>query len=120
MAKILLTGGAGYIGSHTYLALVAAGFEVVIFDNFSNAKPDVPNRLQDIAGKTVDVFEGDVLDRAALDAVFGTHKIDGVVHFAARKAVGESVQDPLGYMQTNVGGLLNLLAAMDAANHATS
>jgi UDP-glucose 4-epimerase len=116
MAKILLTGGAGYIGSHTYLALVEAGFEVVILDNFSNAKTDVPNRLQDIAGGSVDVIEGDVLNRSVLDALFADHKIDGVVHFAALKAVGESVQKPLDYMNTNVGGLLNLLAAMDRAD----
>jgi UDP-glucose 4-epimerase len=116
MAKILLTGGAGYIGSHTYLALVEAGFEVVILDNFSNAKSDVPNRLQDIAGQMVDVFQGDVLNRADLDDVFAAHKIDGVVHFAAKKAVGESVAKPLDYMHNNIGGLLNLLAAMDAAD----
>tara|TARA_B110000908_G_C10206841_1_gene428165 strand:+ start:104 stop:1108 length:1005 start_codon:yes stop_codon:yes gene_type:complete len=116
MAKILLTGGAGYIGSHTYLALIEAGFEVVILDNFSNAKSDVPNRLQDIAGKMVDVFQGDVLNRADLDDVFAAHKIDGVVHFAAKKAVGESVAKPLDYMHNNIGGLLNLLAAMDAAD----
>ena len=116
MAKILLTGGAGYIGSHTYLALIEAGFEVVILDNFSNAKSDVPNRLQDIAGQMVDVFQGDVLNRADLDNVFAAHKIDGVVHFAAKKAVGESVAKPLDYMHNNIGGLLNLLAAMEAAD----
>jgi UDP-glucose 4-epimerase len=116
MAKILLTGGAGYIGSHTYLALIEAGFEVVILDNFSNAKSDVPNRLQDIAGQMVDVFQGDVLNRADLDDVFAAHKIDGVVHFAAKKAVGESVAKPLDYMHNNIGGLLNLLAAMEAAD----
>lgn len=116
MAKILLTGGAGYIGSHTYLALVDAGYEVVILDNFSNSKPDVPGRLQDIAGSMVHVVEGDVLHRRDLDDVFAAHKIDGVVHFAALKAVGESVEKPLDYMHTNVGGLLNLLAAMDAAD----
>ncbi|MCF2871358.1 UDP-glucose 4-epimerase GalE [Octadecabacter sp. G9-8] len=115
MAKILLTGGAGYIGSHTYLALIEAGYDVVILDNFSNAKTDVPARLGDISGGKVHVFEGDVLDRALLDELFSTHTIDGVVHFAARKAVGESVAKPLDYMHTNVGGLLNLLAAMDGA-----
>ncbi|MDA9207809.1 UDP-glucose 4-epimerase GalE [Octadecabacter sp.] len=115
MAKILLTGGAGYIGSHTYLALVEAGFEVVIFDNFSNAKPDVPSRLQDISGDAVHVIQGDVLNRDELAAVFDAHKIDGVVHFAAKKAVGESVEKPLEYIHTNVGGLLNLLSAMDGA-----
>jgi len=115
MAKILLTGGAGYIGSHTYLALIEAGFEVVILDNFSNAKPDVPARLQDISGGVVQVYDGDVLDRALLNKIFDDHRIDGVVHFAAKKAVGESVEKPLDYMHTNVGGLLNLLAAMDDA-----
>ncbi len=115
MTKILLTGGAGYIGSHTYLALVEAGFDVVILDNFSNAKPDVPKRLQDISGSEVHFYDGDVLDRAVLDKIFVDHEIDGVVHFAAKKAVGESVQKPLDYMHTNVGGLLILLAAMDAA-----
>lgn len=115
MAKILLTGGAGYIGSHTYLALVEAGFEVVILDNFSNAKEDVPARLQDIAGAAVHVYHGDVLDRAVLDEIFAAHSVDEVVHFAAKKAVGESVAKPLEYMHTNVGGLLTLLAAMDGA-----
>lgn len=115
MATILLTGGAGYIGSHTYLALIEAGFDVVILDNFSNAKQDVPARLQDITGAATRVFDGDVLDRAVLDDVFSKHDIDGVVHFAAKKAVGESVEKPLDYMQTNVGGLLNLLSAMDRA-----
>lgn len=115
MAKILLTGGAGYIGSHTYLALVDAGFEVVIFDNFSNAKPDVPARLQDISGSAVHVVQGDVLNTSDIEAVFDAHEIDGVVHFAAKKAVGESVEKPLEYIHTNVGGLLNLLATMDKA-----
>ena len=116
MVKILLTGGAGYIGSHTYLALVNAGFEVVIFDNFSNAKRDVPARLQDInGGNEVHVVNGDVLSPSDLAAVFDAHEIDGVVHFAAKKAVGESVERPLDYIHTNVGGLLNLLAAMDTA-----
>ena len=87
----------------------------MILDNFSNAKDDVPARLKDISGKQVHVYQGDVLDRTLLDDVFATHKIDGVVHFAAKKAVGESVAKPLDYIHTNVGGLLNLLAAMDGA-----
>lgn len=115
MTKILLTGGAGYIGSHTYLALIESGFEVVILDNFANAKQDVPARLEDISGATVHVVEGDVRNPQDLEDVFAAHAIDGVVHFAALKAVGESVQKPLDYMHTNVGGLLNLLAAMDRA-----
>ena len=116
MTKILLTGGAGYIGSHTYLALIEAGFEVVILDNFSNAKQDVPDRLQNISGEKVQLVDGDILDRATLDGLFEAHQIDGVIHFAALKAVGESVEKPLDYMHTNIGGLLNLLAAMDGAN----
>ena len=75
----------------------------------------MPHRLGDIAGQSVDVIDGDVLNRAALDAAFDAHTIDGVVHFAAKKAIGESVEQPLYYMHTNVGGLLNLLASMDAA-----
>jgi UDP-glucose 4-epimerase len=115
MARILLTGGAGYIGSHTYLGLVEAGHQVVILDNFMNARDDVPERLERIAGRPVTVYRGDVLDRALLDRIFAEQAIDGVVHFAARKAVGESVQKPLEYIHNNVGGLLTLLAAMEGA-----
>lgn len=115
MAKILLTGGAGYIGSHTYLGLIGAGFDVVILDNFSNAKDDVPARLERISGQPCQVYHGDVLDKDVLARIFDENDIHGVVHFAALKAVGESVQKPLDYMHTNVGGLLNLLAAMDQA-----
>jgi len=115
MARILLTGGAGYIGSHTYLGLVEAGHEVVILDNFSNARDDVPDRLERISGKAVKAYRGDVLDRALLDRIFAEQAIDGVVHFAALKAVGESVEKPLDYIHTNVGGLLTLMAAMETA-----
>jgi UDP-glucose 4-epimerase len=114
--KVLLTGGAGYIGSHTYVELVAAGFEVVILDNFSNARHDVPDRLEVITGGPVAVYEGDVLDRALLDRIFAEHKISAVVHFAALKAVGESGQKPLEYLTTNISGLYTLLAAMRAAD----
>lgn len=113
---ILLTGGAGYIGSHTYLALREAGFEVLILDNFANAKPDVPARLQRIAGAPVTVLRGDVRDRAFVSSMFRENRIDGVVHFAALKAVGESIEMPVDYMQTNIGGLLNLLEAMEEAD----
>lgn len=111
---ILLTGGAGYIGSHTYVALKAAGYDVVILDNFANAKADVPDRLELITGDPVTVVKGDVLDPDVLRALFSNHKIDGVVHFAALKAVGESTENPRQYLHTNIGGLLNLLSAMDA------
>ncbi|GKY86462.1 UDP-glucose 4-epimerase GalE [Sinisalibacter aestuarii] len=114
--KILLTGGAGYIGSHTYCELVAAGYEVVIFDNFSNSRPDVLERLEVITGAPVTCYTGDVLDRAALDRVFSENEIAAVIHFAALKAVGESAEKPLEYIQTNVSGLITMLDAMRAAD----
>lgn len=113
---VLLTGGAGYIGSHTYAALVDAGYNVVILDNFSNAARDVPNRLEVLAGRGIRVIEADVRDRAALNTVFADHCIDAVIHFAALKSVGESVRKPLAYMQNNVGGLVTLMQAMEAAS----
>ena len=114
---ILLTGGAGYIGSHTYCALIAAGFGVVILDDFSNAKPSVLSRLAQITGQgQVTCVTGSVLDTACLEQVFKDHPIAAVIHFAARKAVGESTQRPLKYFHTNIGGLLSLLRAMEAAD----
>jgi len=112
---ILLTGGAGYIGSHTYLALVAAGYRPLIFDDFSNSKPDVPDRLERITGAPVPVIRGNVLDAALLTQAFQEHEIAAVVHFAARKAVGESVARPLDYYETNISGLLTLLRVMQRA-----
>lgn len=114
--KILLTGGAGYIGSHTYVELAAAGYEAVILDNFSNSRPDVLDRLEVITGAPVTAYTGDVLDRAVLDRIFSEHEISAVIHFAALKAVGESGQKPLEYLTTNISGLYNLLAAMRDAN----
>ena len=115
MARILLTGGAGYIGSHTYVALRAAGHEAVILDDFSNAEADVPARLERLTGAPVPVVRADVLDRAALDAAFADGRFDAIVHFAARKAVGESWEMPLAYVETNVGGLVTLMRAAEAA-----
>ncbi|MGY6634082.1 MAG: UDP-glucose 4-epimerase GalE [Alkalilacustris sp.] len=112
---VLLTGGAGYIGSHTCVALHAAGFTPVILDDFSNAAPDLPARLERITGVVPAVWRGSVLDEAFLARVFAAHDIAAVVHFAARKAVGESVRLPLEYVQTNLGGLTTLLGAMRAA-----
>ncbi|WP_374674641.1 UDP-glucose 4-epimerase GalE [Ideonella sp.] len=112
MATILLTGAAGYIGSHTWLALQSAGFRVVGLDDFSNSSPKVLDRLQSLSGQ-VPVFErASITDAAALDAVFGRHAIDAVVHFAAFKAVGESGQKPLDYYANNIGGLLATCQAM--------
>jgi len=115
-SRILLTGGAGYIGSHTYVALCDAGHEVVILDDFSNARRSVPARLEMITGKPVTVIEGDVRDDETLDAAFARHAFDAVVHFAALKAVGESMVRPLDYFDVNVGGLSTLLRAMDRAD----
>ncbi|TFL19670.1 UDP-glucose 4-epimerase GalE [Jannaschia formosa] len=115
MARILLTGGAGYIGSHTYLALREAGHEVTIIDDFSNSDPEVIARLARIAGGDVDLHVGSILDRAFLAHVFAERRIDGVVHFAARKAVGESVALPLDYFETNIWGLTLLMQEMRAA-----
>ena len=109
--KILLTGGAGYIGSHTYVALIEAGYEVVIIDNFSNAQRSVADRLAKITGAPVPMVDMDVRDAQ----LFAEHRIDAVVHFAAMKSVGESVRMPLEYLDCNVGGLLKLMQAMAAA-----
>jgi UDP-glucose 4-epimerase len=112
--RILLTGATGYIGSHTWLALLEAGFDVVGVDNFANSSPKVLERLAELAG-CAPLFERvDVCDRAALQAVFAAHAIDAVVHFAAHKAVGESVQKPLEYYHNNIGGLINTARVMEA------
>ncbi|MEM9600989.1 MAG: UDP-glucose 4-epimerase GalE [Pseudomonadota bacterium] len=112
---ILLTGGAGYIGSHTYPALAKAGYRVIILDNFSNANHSVLDRLAQITGAPVACEEGDVCDAAALERIFAAHQIDAVVHFAAKKSVAESVAQPLTYIQNNVTGLITLLQAMTKA-----
>lgn len=111
--RILLTGGAGFIGSHTYLALLDAGFTVVIVDDFSNAEATVPDRLALIAGRPVDLIKADVSDPNALDAVFSAHKFDAVIHFAARKSVPQSLAQPQGFFDANTASLLTLLRTMD-------
>jgi UDP-glucose 4-epimerase len=113
--NILLTGGAGYIGSHTYVALVEAGYTPVILDNFANSHRGVLARLERITGKPVMCEEGDVADRALVEGLLSRHGIEGVVHFAADKAVGESVANPLKYYRNNLGGAIGLLEAMQAA-----
>jgi UDP-glucose 4-epimerase len=113
--KILLTGGAGYIGSHTALAVLAAGHEPILLDDFSNSSPDVVDRLSELAARPLTAVRGSICDRTVLDALFSSHRIDAVIHFAAKKSVAESVADPLAYHQNNVGGMLTLLGAMDAA-----
>lgn len=110
---ILLTGATGYIASHTWLALLQAGFDVIGVDNFSNSSPEVLNRLQELSGRTPRFERVDVCDAAALEQVFQRHRIDAAVHFAAFKAVGESTQKPLAYYANNIGGLLTLCQALE-------
>jgi len=114
--SILVTGGAGFIGSHTCVELLAAGFEVVILDNLCNSRRSVVERIARIAGRGAAFVGGDIRDAALLDRVFAGHKIEAVVHFAGLKAVGESVAKPLLYYDNNVAGTLALVAAMERAN----
>ncbi len=113
---LLLTGATGYIASHTWVALLAAGYHVVGLDNLSNSNRAVVERIATISGQTPDFVEGDVRDRALLDRLFAERKIGGAIHFAALKAVGESVTQPLAYYDNNLNGLLTLCAAMQAAD----
>lgn len=112
--RILVTGGAGYIGSHTSLQLLAAGYDVVIADNFCNSKPAVIERLRSLAVKPFDFVECELTDPAATDALFEKFDLDAVIHFAGLKAVGESVDQPLAYFQNNLISTLNLLSSMKA------
>ncbi len=109
---ILVTGGAGYIGSHTVVELLNAGKDVVVLDNLCNASPKSLDRVAQITGKQVKFYEDDVLDRAMLQKIFAENKIESVIHFAGLKAVGESVQKPLYYYENNVGGSIILTEEM--------
>ncbi|HRY12480.1 MAG TPA: UDP-glucose 4-epimerase GalE [Syntrophomonadaceae bacterium] len=109
---IFVTGGAGYIGSHTCVELLNAGYEVVVCDNLSNSKPEVIDTIAKITGKGFRFYEADILDRSAMDSIFTENAIEAVIHFAGLKAVGESVQKPLLYYHTNVAGSLVLFQAM--------
>ena len=112
---ILVTGGAGFIGSHTCVALIAAGYAPLVLDNLGNSDVRVLDRVERITGQRPGWIEGDVRDRALLDRVFAQHRIAGVIHFAGLKAVGDSVTDPLGYYDNNVHGTWVLTQAMEAA-----
>lgn len=115
MKSILVTGGAGYIGSHTVLLLLEAGHQVVVLDNLSNSSRESLVRVERLTGKTVTFIEGDIRDASCLDALFSDHDIAAVIHFAGLKAVGESVAMPLSYYDCNVTGSLRLLEAMARA-----
>lgn len=110
--SILVTGGAGYIGSHTCLELLKAGYEVVVADNLCNSSEEAVRRVEKIAGKPVKFYQADILDREALNKIFDTEEIDSVIHFAGLKAVGESVAKPLEYYHNNITGTLILCDVM--------
>jgi UDP-glucose 4-epimerase len=114
--KILITGGAGYIGSHTAVELMNAGHHVVIIDNLCNSSRKVLERIQNLAGPNFSFVQADVRSASALDAIFQEHTIEGVIHFAGLKAVGESVAQPVRYFDNNVGSTLALLQAIERAN----
>ena len=113
---ILITGGAGYIGSHTAVELINSGHHVVIVDNLCNSSVKVLDRIEALAGNNFSFVQADARDGAALDRIFQQHAIDGVIHFAGLKAVGESVAQPVRYFDNNLGSTLTLLQAMDRAN----
>lgn len=112
MSTILVTGGAGFIGSHTSVELLEAGYDIVILDNFSNSKPEALNRIKKITGKDFKFYKADLLDIDAVRNVFSENKIDSVIHFAGLKAVGESVRKPIEYYHNNITGTLMLITAM--------
>ena len=114
--KILVTGGCGYIGSHTVVELLNNNYEVIVIDNLVNSKKDVIDSVEKITGKNVIFYEGNVQDEILLDKIFSSHKIDAVIHFAGLKAVGESVEKPLEYYQNNLDSTLVLLKIMKKNN----
>ena len=112
---ILVTGGAGFIGSHTCVELLGSGYDVVVVDNLCNSSPRALDRVRQITGKDLRFYEGDLLDAALLDRIFSENAIDAVIHFAGLKAVGESVEQPLRYFHNNITGTLVLLESMQRA-----
>ena len=116
MATILVTGGCGYIGSHTVLELLNKDYDVVVVDNFSNSSFESLRRVQKITGKAVTFYEADIRDVAAMENIFAKHSFDAVIHFAAFKAVGESVRLPLKYYENNISGTVSLLQIMEKYN----
>ena len=113
MATILVTGGSGYIGSHTVLELLNKNYEVVVVDNFVNSSFESLRRVQKLTGKTVTFYETDIRNEEKMDEIFSAHTFDAVIHFAALKAVGESCRLPLKYYENNISGTVALLKVMD-------
>jgi len=116
MSAVLLTGGIGYIGSHTAVVLLEAGHEVVLYDNLSNSSIDVKDKIQEITNKKLSFVEGDVLDTELLTQTLKDFNVDSVIHFAGLKAVGESVEKPIEYFENNIAGSISLLKTMKKAN----
>ena len=110
--KVLLTGGAGYIGSHTCVEMLNAGYDVIVVDNLDNSSDESLKRVEKITGKTVKFYKADMLDKESMRPVFEENTFDAVIHFAGLKAVGESVRKPLEYYQNNIGGTLTLCESM--------
>lgn len=110
--NILVTGGTGYIGSHTVIELISNGYDVVVLDNYSNSSPKCLERVEQIVGRSIPFYQTDIRDREELERVFNSESIDCVIHFAGLKAVGESVKKPLEYYDNNIAGTLNLLEVM--------
>lgn len=111
--NVLLAGGAGYIGSHTCVELLDAGYDVIVADNFSNSCPEAVSRVEEITGRQIKLYEADVCDKEAVDRIFSENKIDAVIHFAGLKAVGESCEKPVMYYRNNIDSTLTLLEAMN-------
>lgn len=114
--KILITGGAGYIGTHTCVELLQAGHDIIVVDNFSNSKREALSQVSKITGRSFLFYEIDLLDKKALTSIFSQNKIDAVIHFAGLKAVGESAEIPLRYYHTNIVGTINLCEVMESFN----
>jgi UDP-glucose 4-epimerase len=112
MGAVLVTGGAGFIGSHTCVELLDAGYEIIVMDNFANSKPESLNRIKKITSKDFKFYQTDMLDFDGMTKIFSENKVDAVIHFAGLKAVGESVSKPLEYYHNNIAGTLELLRAM--------
>lgn len=115
MANILVTGGAGYIGSHTCVELLETGHDVIVLDNLSNSSEESLKRVQELTGKTLKFIQGDIRNQRDLDQIFSLNPIDAVIHFAGLKAVGESQQIPLSYFDNNIAGSIQLVQAMERA-----